>query len=236
VSNGSAFTTTRWDIWSPAVTWVDVQIGDLNGDGKADLIGRVMQDGTWWGGLSNGTSLKTSLFDMWNPNVTWDDVHIGDLNGDGKADIVGRVGETGQWFAGLSTGTSLTTSLWGAWAPDSRNVTWVDVQIGDLNGDGKADIVGRLAQTGQWFANITGSTGTVFLAPQLWDVWSTAVTWDDVRIGDFNGDHKMDLAGRVDSTGQWFVSLSNGSAFTTSQWGVWDPNTRWQAVRTGAFV
>ena len=32
--------------------------------------------------------------------------------------------------------------------------TWVDVRIGDLNGDGKADIVGRDLSTGQWWANL----------------------------------------------------------------------------------
>src|SRR5207245_2307295 len=107
LSDGAGhFTTSLWDVWSPDVTWVDVKVGDLNGDGKADLIGRVQETGQWWAGLSTGTSLRTSLWATWSPDVTWVDVQLGDLTGDGKADVIGRVLESGQWFTGVSTGAA----------------------------------------------------------------------------------------------------------------------------------
>jgi FG-GAP repeat len=62
-----------------AVTWVDVQVGDFNGDGKADIVGRVQQSGQWWAGISNGSFFNNSLWATWNPNVTWVDVHTGDF-------------------------------------------------------------------------------------------------------------------------------------------------------------
>jgi hypothetical protein len=54
---------------------VDVQTGDFNGDGKADITGRAMQTGQWWTGISNGsTSYQTNLWDTWSAAATWVDV------------------------------------------------------------------------------------------------------------------------------------------------------------------
>jgi len=130
VSNGStAFATTLWTTWNPNVTWADVKVGDFNGDGMTDLVGRVAQTGQWWVAQSTGSSFGNSLWTTWNPNVTWVDVHVGDFNGDGKADITGRVLETGQWWTGISNGSSFSNSLWATW---STAVTWVDVRAGDF--------------------------------------------------------------------------------------------------------
>src|SRR5205807_1646686 len=85
---------------------------------------------------------------------------------------------------------------------------WAYVVAGDFNGDGKSDIVGRDASTGQWW--VAKSTGSGFTS-SLWDTWNPAVTWVDARVGDFNGDGRSDLAGRNFSTGQWYVGLSSGS-------------------------
>jgi hypothetical protein len=104
-----------------------LKVGDFNGDGKADITGRVLQSGEWWTGISTGTSFTASLWTTWSPNVTWVDVQVGDFNGDGKADITGRVLQSGEWWTGLSTGSSFSNSLWTTWNP---NATWVDVRLG----------------------------------------------------------------------------------------------------------
>src|SRR5437899_6364497 len=45
----------------PNVTWVDVKVGDFNGDGMLDIIGRVQQTGQWWVGLDRkSTRLNSS--------------------------------------------------------------------------------------------------------------------------------------------------------------------------------
>jgi autotransporter-associated beta strand protein len=229
-STGTSFTNNFWDTWSPGVTWADVRVADFNGDGKADIVGRVLESGQWWVGLSLGNSFKTSLWAAWNPNVTWVNVNVGDFNGDGQADIVGRVLESGQWWVGLSDGvTSFTTTLWTTWDP---NVTWLDVKVGDFNGDGKADIVGREQQNGQWMAGV--STGTSF-SNSFWTTWNPNVTWVDVQVGDFNGDGKADLVGQVQQSGQWWVGLSNGNSFSNALWSTWSTAVTWVDVHAADF-
>ena len=51
--NGT-FTTTEWDAWNPSYAW-QVLTGDVNGDGKADLVGYCVPTGQWWVGLSTGS-------------------------------------------------------------------------------------------------------------------------------------------------------------------------------------
>jgi uncharacterized repeat protein (TIGR03803 family) len=179
-STGGGFSTGLWATWSTAVTWVDVQVGDLNGHGRSDIIGRAAELGQWWAGISDGSSFASSQWDVWSTGVTWVDVHLADFNGDGKMDIVGRAKELGQWWVGLSNGSGFATTLWSTW---STGVTWVDAQIGDFNGDGKADITGRALELGAWYTGL--SNGSTAFATSLWATWSTAVTWVDVRHGNF---------------------------------------------------
>src|SRR5439155_11411546 len=189
IANDSGqFTNSLWDTWSTGVTWVDVKVGDFNGDGKMDIVGRALESGQWWMGQSTGSTFTNSLWATWSTAATWVDVKVGDFNGDGKADITGRYLQGGSWWTGLSNGsTAFNTSLWTTW---STGATWVDVQVGDFSGDGKADIVGRYLEGGQWWAGI--STGSSF-TNSLWTTWSTAATWVDVKIGDFNGTGKADI-------------------------------------------
>jgi autotransporter-associated beta strand protein len=230
VSNGSnGFTNSHWDTWSPNVTWVDVKVGDFNGDGKMDIAGRVLQTGEWWVGLSTGSSFTTTRWAIWNPNVTWVDVNVGDFNGDGKADITGRVLQSGEWWTGLSTGSSFNTTLWDTWSP---NVTWVDVKVGDFNGDGRSEITGRVLQSGEWWTGL--SSGSSFHST-LWTTWSPNVTWIDVRVGDFNGDGRSDITGRVLQSGEWWTALSSGSSFNATLWTTWSPNVTWVDVQVGDF-
>jgi hypothetical protein len=228
-SDGSSFSTSVWGSFSTAVTWVDVQSGDFNGDGRADYVGRVLQSGDWWVALSNGTSFTNVHFGAWSPTVTWVDVKVGDFNGDGKADIAGRWLQTGQWWIAQSTGSSFTNLMWATWNP---GVTWTDVNVGDFNGDGKTDITGRASAFGQWYTGL--STGSSFNT-SFWAAWSATANWVDVKVGDFNGDGKSDIVGRWGAAGQWYVGLSTGSSFNTSLWATWNPAATWVDVNVGDF-
>lgn len=176
----AAFATTAWGTWSPGINWVDVRVGDFNGDGRDDLIGRWQATGQWWSAIANGTSFTNAYWGSWSTGITWVDLLVGDFNGDHRADLVGRWMETGQWWVGESTGTTMQNRYFGQW---TASLTWADVQVGDFDGDGRSDLIGRWKETGQWY--VARSTGLAF-TNQLWATWSNQVTWTDVLLGDYS--------------------------------------------------
>lgn len=122
---------------------------DLTGDGKADIIG--FGDEFVWVALNNGDGTfqapKPVLDDLVLSKGWRVDQHprfVVDLTGDGKADIVG-FGDNGVWSA-VSNGDGtfgpkkflpVTFSVKAGWRIDQHLRL-----LADLNGDGKADIIG----------------------------------------------------------------------------------------------
>lgn len=91
---------------------------------------------------------------------------------------------------------------------------------GDYNADGYTDIATYDQTAGK--INVSLSTGSGF---QPSSTWLTGISSSDKMIaGDFNGDGKQDF-GFVDSSGNWKVSLSEGTKFAAqvlwidSPWG-----------------
>jgi hypothetical protein len=77
-----------------------------------------------------------------------------------------------------------------------------------------------------------GSSGV----SSLWDAWNPNVTWEDVQLGDFNGDGKLDLVGHVQGSGQGWVGLSTGSGLRTSLWDAWSTSVTWADVHAAALA
>jgi len=113
--------------------------------------------------------------------------------------------------------------------PASLNYTYV----GDFTGNGKQDLLAFDPTSGSWYVKLSNGSG--FSAPQLWDRWSSALTWVDIHTADFNGDGKTDIVARAEQTGQWFVGLSTGTSFAAQMWDAWSPSVTWVNVNVGDF-
>ena len=113
-----------WFDWEKA-DWLDVRIGDFDGDGNDDIAGRTAGD--WWVSRYSEGRFLTTRWAMWS-DLDWQDVTVGDFNGDGSDDIAGRY--AGEWWIGISTGSSFVTKLWATWIEPG----WSVVFAGDVNG------------------------------------------------------------------------------------------------------
>ena len=186
--------------------WHVAGIGDLNGDGKDDVLLRH-EDGRWFYYPMNGRRHITSqrgLADL-TRKLDWHVAGIGDLNGDGKDDVLLRH-EDGRWFYYPMDGRRHITGERGL-AGLTRKLDWHVAGIGDLNGDGKDDVLLRHTD-GRWFyypmngrRHITGERGLAGLTRKL--------DWHVAGIGDLNGDGKDDVLLRH-TDGRWYYYPMDG--------------------------
>ncbi|HEY0448406.1 VCBS repeat-containing protein [Actinophytocola sp.] len=220
LSTGAAFdgTTVKWhDFFSPAGE--TPLTGDFNGDGKDDIV--TFTHGSLadvYVALSNGSSF--------GPGIKWNDYFslsgevpaVGDVNGDGKDDIVTFTrNAAADVFVALSNGTSFGPGV--KWH-DYFGLAGEYPGVGDVNGDGKADIV-VFTRGSQADVYVALSTGTGFGGSVKWHDFF-AVGGELPRIGDFNGDGAADIVTfTTNAAADVYVALSNktnGFSGTTVKW------------------
>jgi hypothetical protein len=176
-------------------------VGDIDGDGKADILSVGLRSVV--AQLSNGTGLSSQITAYYNANASTTSTHgqlIGDVTGDGKADIVLLQDSAVQVMAANGGGAfKAPSNYWGAFYGAYGTL------IGDIDGDGKADLValgsnytGVIHSTGGGFGNY--DTGLSYAA------YGTYGTF----LGDVNGDGKADLV-QLDN-GVVIVALATGAA------------------------
>ena len=142
---------------SPAGDAVAKLSGDVNGDGRADLV--AVNDAGISVTLSTGTASATPT--QWSAVALQGAVGnlIADVNGDGRGDLV-AVNNDDIWVM-LSTGTAFATP--GQWSTVALQGT-AATMIGDVNGDTRADLV-AVNDADIW---VMLSTGTAFATPGRW--------------------------------------------------------------------
>ncbi|WP_393080297.1 FG-GAP-like repeat-containing protein [Streptomyces sp. LN704] len=123
--------------------------GDVSGDGRPDLIARQSSTGDvyLYKATSTGTfSAKVKIASKWTGYKKV--VGAGDLNGDGHGDLLVQDKSNELWrYAGTATGTfKARVKVFNDWG-SSYNVI---VGVGDITGDGRADVVSRDTSGNVW--------------------------------------------------------------------------------------
>jgi hypothetical protein len=184
-------------------------MGDLNGDGRPDLAianssGASVLLNTTAAGAATPTFAGPTTFTTGNGPSS---IAMGDLNGDGRPDLA-----TTNFSGGPANGLSvlLNTTAAGAGTPTfsgpTNFVTGTNprsVAIGDLDEKGRPDIVvANDSSTGvNGLSVLLNTTGVGASTPTLSGPtnFTTAGFPQAVRIGDLNGDDKLDLTTVNDS-------------------------------------
>jgi hypothetical protein len=208
---GAASLVTASTCVNNAVQWVAT--GDVNGDGKADIVA-TMQDASFAGCQNNTVAVligqgtgkfKPAVYYPTSSTAQEQQVYLVDVNGDGKLDIVtenadGTISVLLNKGNGTYKAGTLVTGLSTIY-PHSVYLTFAD-----FNGDGKMDIGAEGSQTEVYVLLGTG-TGT-FGAPI-----QTVTPYYPITLAaaDFNRDGKMDLL--VTTTANGCINNDRGYAF-----------------------
>ncbi|MEH1900359.1 MAG: VCBS repeat-containing protein, partial [Nostoc sp.] len=232
------------------------QVGDVNGDGHADIVGFGADNVYVSLGQSNGTFGQA--FVALNNNFTVNDGgwtsfkqyprEVGDVNGDGRDDIVAfgadnvyvslgqSNGTFGQAFVALNNNFTVNDGGWTSFDQYPR-------QLGDVNGDGRDDIIGfgannvyvSLGQSDGTFGQaFVGLSDNFTVNDGAW----TSFNQYPRQISDINGDGRDDIIGfgannvyvslgQSDGTfGQAFVGLSDNFTVNNGGWTSFDQYPR----------
>jgi hypothetical protein len=215
-SSGLAFTWEGTNL-RPWTTPRAMALGDLNGDGKQDIVS-VEPEGASQSRYAVGLSTGTGSTFTWQgtnlrPWTTPTQMTVGDLNGDGKADILAVEPEgasQSRYMVGLNEGSGISFNWQGTnlrpWTTPTA------VALGDVNGDGKPDIVAvepEGASQSRYMVGINEGSGISFnwqgtnLRP-----WTTPTK---LAVGDVNGDGRADILAvepEAGGTSRYMVGLS----------------------------
>ncbi len=217
LSNGSTFGAgALWADW-----WAHrghtPMVADFNGDGREDIwafteseVYVKMSRGYDFGGLQ--------VVSPWGATDGDDIGKTGDVNGDGRADaILFAADGTGDVHVMLSTGTGFgAKTKWHEYfAPEGETP-----MVGDVNGDGRADLVTFTQGMNGSQAVVSLSTGYNFGAGSSWNGWF-APAGEVPALGRFNNDGRADIL-TFARNGAVYVGVSNGTNnFAATLWHDW---------------
>jgi len=196
---------------------VGLAVGDLDGDGKADLVTANNASGVSSVSILKNTSTSGSITaGSFAPKVEFQtettprNVALGDLDGDGKTDIVvtcvlaNKISVLRNTINGPIGINSFATK-----SDFTTGASPIGIAIGDVDNDGKPDVVvtNSGSNTISVFKN-KSTYGNISLAAKI--DFSAGLQPNSVAIGDLDGDGKPDLT--VVNSNNHTISLYRNTA------------------------
>jgi uncharacterized repeat protein (TIGR03803 family) len=175
-----------------------VAVGDLNGDGIADIVWTSQNHDlyVWFGGVNGFQSKYVGTYP-----AGWTVVGAGDINGDGKDDLIWMNDQMHQFAYWLMDGSSRIGSRIFNITPGYRPAA-----LGDFDGNGKLDIMWTSASNDLyvWLGDGAGfSSKYMTTYPAGWRISGR---------GDLDGDGRDDLIWSTADNQHWGYWLLNGAS------------------------
>ena len=177
-----------------AQTPLSVAVGDFDGNGALDLV-TANSNGTVSVLLGNGGGSFRPRVDL-TVGGSPHSIAVGDFNGDGRLDVAAtqQLTDTVSVLLGHGDGTFARPLVFAA---SGQNFTPQSMALGDVNGDGKLDLVIKsvsfLDSDAFQLGVLLGHGDGTFGLPILQSPGTTGGD-GDVALGDFNHDGRLDVA------------------------------------------
>jgi Phosphodiester glycosidase/FG-GAP-like repeat len=233
--------------WSDWTNYASLRMGDITGDGRADVCARGNNGlycwpslGTDWGDRIDGPTISDDEgYSGWTETAS---LRLADIDGDGDQDACARGPEGFSCWP--SQGTSFGAEIAGPDLSDGNGWWAIEhsgtIRLGDVNDDGRADVCAR-ASAGMYCWLSDGSAFPDRIDGPAWsdtDGWDDVASWSTIRLVDVDGDGRSDLCGR--STDGFACALSTGSGFgeasatvSLSDASGWGDHSNYATIRMG---
>lgn len=205
------------------VGYPDIATADMDGDGRADIITGGSEYFAIHRNLSTPGSPSFTVSVSWTTNSTYlTGLATGDLTGDGKPEVITTNPTTDQLVIRRNASTPGSLSFGSVLEFPTDAASDNNASIGDIDGDGKNDVVILSTAPAVLIFRNTTTAGVISFAPVV--TYSVGASTDihNTKLADFDGDGKLDIA--VDGNSLFvfrnlstpgLISLSAKQTFTT---------------------
>jgi FG-GAP-like repeat len=168
----------------------------MDGDGRLDVVVSDSSTGvlSWFRNKDDGTWARRNILGVFTVHG-----HFGttvDVDGDGKVDIVQPVYQGITWVRNIDGGSTWEKIPLVYFAQEAKQIVISEVVMGDIDLDGKSDIVFSVSTLGSF---ATPRRGGVYWLRQGQDSWEASkILYEEnstvgVGLGDYDGDGKLDI-------------------------------------------
>ena len=203
--------------------------GDLDGDGKSDVLWRNGASGENYVYVMDTLSIIDEAYLRSVADPDWRIVATGDFDGDGKADILWRNATTGENYVYFMNGREIAGEGYLRTVADAN---WQVAGAGDFDGNGHDDILWRNASTGENYVYLMNGLSIV---NEGYLRTVADLDWEIKGVGDFDGNGRADILWHNRASGENYLYLMQGMTIAAESYLRTVADLDWQMKGVGDF-